>query len=264
MNYQNEKEQIKLIEENQRREELDFTGIVTDIIRDKHDPNRYIIEISNRHIYRYLYDKPVFKFWIETDMEYYELFNKLNFRIIEFNFKNSEINKDYRDREIIITKIYGSEDVSDQTRDIWNQYPTIKEHMISLSNKNESVIDAINSISDENQTLSDILMERFSFPGHSYYWLSDFVFSIFSFNHKSDLILFKNDVLFMECFVNFILKEIIYYTDDNKEYNYLLMYRSMVVTIVDYLKERISHTDNVFQITIVRDIYRALENLYKI
>ena len=66
------------------------------------------------------------------------------------------------DREIIITKIYGSEDVSDQTRDIWNQYPTIKEHMISLSNKNESVIDAINSISDENQTLSDILMERFS------------------------------------------------------------------------------------------------------
>ena len=68
----------------------------------------------------------------------------------------------------------------------------------------------------------------------------------------------------MECFVNFILKEIIYYTDDNKEYNYSLMYRSMVVTIVDYLKERISHTDNVFQITIVRDIYRTLENLYKI
>lgn len=87
MNYQNEKEQIKLIEENQRREELDFTGIVTDIIRDKHDPNRYILEVSNRHVYRYLYDKPVFKFWIETDIGYYELFNKLNFRIIEFNFK---------------------------------------------------------------------------------------------------------------------------------------------------------------------------------
>ena len=263
MNYQNEKEQIKLIEENQRREELDFTGIVTDIIRDKHDPNRYILEISNRHVYRYLYDKPVFKFWIETDIGYYELFNKLNFRIIEFNFKNSEINKDYRDREIIITKIYGSKDVSEQTRDIWNLYPNIKEHMISLTSK-RSVIDAINDISDENQNISDVLMEKVSFPGHSYYWLSDFVFSIFSFNHKSDLILFKNDVLFMECFVNFILKEIIYYTDDNKEYNYSLMYRSMVVTIVDYLKERISHTDNVFQITIVRDIYSTLENLYKI
>ena len=135
--------------------------------------------------------------------------------------------------------------------------------MISLTSK-RSVIDAINDISDENQNISDVLMEKVSFPGHSYYWLSDFVFSIFSFNHKSDLILFKNDVLFMECFVNFILKEIIYYTDDNKEYNYSLMYRSMVVTIVDYLKERISHTDNVFQITIVRDIYRTLENLYKI
>ena len=135
--------------------------------------------------------------------------------------------------------------------------------MISLTSK-RSVIDAINDISDENQNISDVLMEKVSFPGHSYYWLSDFVFSIFSFNHKSDLILFKNDILFMECFVNFILKEIIYYTDDNKEYNYSLMYRSMVVTIVDYLKERISHTDNVFQITIVRDIYRTLENLYKI
>ena len=128
-----------------------------------------------------------------------------------------------------------------------------------MSNKKKK-----DDISDENQNISDVLMEKVSFPGHSYYWLSDFVFSIFSFNHKSDLILFKNDVLFMECFVNFILKEIIYYTDDNKEYNYSLMYRSMVVTIVDYLTERISHTDNVFQITIVRDIYRTLENLYKI
>ena len=264
MNYQNEAKFITCVEDETRREELGFTGIVTDMYKDKKISNRIHLEISNRHVSRYLYDKPVFTFWIETDKNIEEVYNTVIFRIIEFNFKNNEQYNDERDNEIIITKIYGTQEVTYEARDTWSIYDNIKIQMDKLIKENNGCTEAVNVINDENMKLSDILMEKVSFPGHSYYWLSDFVFSIFSFNHKSDLILFKNDVLFMECFVNFILKEIIYYTDNNNEYNYSLMYRSMVETIVDYLKERIAHTDNVFQRNIITKIYNTLENFYEI
>lgn len=61
MNYQNENKFITCVEDETRRDELGFTGIVTDMYKDKKISNRIHLEISNRHVSRYLYDKPVFK-----------------------------------------------------------------------------------------------------------------------------------------------------------------------------------------------------------
>ena len=70
MNYQNENKFITCVEDETRREELGFTGIVTDMYKDKKISNRIHLEISNRHVSRYLYDKPVFTFWLKTDKSF--------------------------------------------------------------------------------------------------------------------------------------------------------------------------------------------------
>ena len=66
MNYQNENKFITCVEDETRRDELGFTGIVTDMYKNKIS-NIIYLDISNRHVSRYLYDKPVFTFWLKTD-----------------------------------------------------------------------------------------------------------------------------------------------------------------------------------------------------
>lgn len=134
--------------------------------------------------------------------------------------------------------------------------------MDKLIKENKGCIEAVNVINDENMKLSDILMEKYSFPGHSYYWLDDFIFSIFCYNHKEDIILYTKDILFMECLLNNILKEIEYYESDNKEYNYYYMYRTIIRTIVDYMKERYKVIGPLNQRHIAMEIFRILDKFY--
>lgn len=262
MNYQNENKLITCVEDETRRDELGFTGIVTDMYKDKKISNRIHLEISNRHVSRYLYDKPVFTFWIETDKSIEEVYNTILFRIIEFNFKNTEKYNDVRDDEIIITKVYGTQELTTEVRDTWSIYDNIKAQMDKLIKENKGCIEAVNVINDENMKLSDILMENAPFPGHSYYWLDDFIFSIFCYNHKEDIIIYMKDILFMECLLNDILKEIEFYESDNREYNYYYMYRTMIRTIVDYMKERRKAVSNSVQINITIEIFRILDKFY--
>lgn len=262
MNYQNENKFITCVEDETRRDELGFTGIVTDMYKDKKIPNRIHLEISNRHVYRYLYDKPIFTFWIETDKSIEAVYNAVIFRIIEFNFKNNEQYNDERDKEIIITKIYGTQEVTYEARDTWSIYENVKAQMDKLIKENKGCIEAVDIINNENIKLSDILMEKYSFPGHSYYWLDDFVFSIFCYNHKEDIIIYMKDILFMECLLNNILKEIEFYESDNREYNYYYMYRTIIRTIVDYMKERRKVIGPLNQRDITKEIFRILDKFY--
>ena len=134
--------------------------------------------------------------------------------------------------------------------------------MNKLIKENNGCTEAVNVINDENMKLSDILMERAPFPGHSYYWLDDFVFSIFCYNHKEDIIIYTKDILFMECLLNNILKEIEFYESDNREYNYYYMYRTIIRTIVDYMKERRKAVANSIQRDITREVFEILNKLY--
>lgn len=262
MNYQNENKFITCVEDETRRDELGFTGIVTDMYKDKKIPNRIHLEISNRHVSRYLYDKPVFTFWIETDKNIEEVYNTVLFRIIEFNFKNNEKYNDIRDKEIIITKVYGKQELTNEVRETWSIYDNVKAQMDKLIKENNGCTEAVNVINDENMKLSDILMEKVSFPGHSYYWLDDFVFSIFCYNHKEDIIIYMKDILFMECLLNNILKEIEFYEGDNSEYNYYYMYRTIIRTIVDYMKDRYKVIGPLNQRHISMEIFRILDKFY--
>ena len=63
MNYQNENKFITCVEDETRRDELGFTGIVTDMYKDKKVSNRIYLQISNRHVSRYLYDKSNINLW---------------------------------------------------------------------------------------------------------------------------------------------------------------------------------------------------------
>ena len=262
MNYQNENKFITCVEDETRREELGFTGIVTDMYKDKKISNRIHLEISNRHVSRYLYDKPVFTFWIETDKSIEEVYNTILFRIIEFNFKNNEQYNDIRDKEIIITKVYGKQELTNEVRETWSIYDNVKAQMDKLIKENNGCTEAVNVINDENMKLSDILMEKVSFPGHSYYWLDDFVFSIFCYNHKEDIIIYMKDILFMECLLNSILKEIEFYESDNSEYNYYYMYRTIIRTTVDYMKDRYKVIANNIQRDITKEINNKLDRFY--
>ena len=261
MNYQNEYQFITCVEDEKRRDELGFTVRVTDMYKNKIS-NIIYLDISNRHVSRYLYDKPVFTFWIETDKSIEEVYNIILFRIIEFNFKNNEKYNDIRDKEIMITKVYGTQELTYEVRDTWSIYNNVKSQMDKLIKENNGCTEAVNVINDENMKLSDILMERAPFPGHSYYWLDDFVFSIFCYNHKEDIIIYMKDILFMECLLNDILKEIEFYESDNREYNYYYMYRTIIRTIVDYMKERRKAVTNIIQRNITREIFEILNKLY--
>ena len=70
------------------------------------------------------------------------------------------------------------------------------------------------------------------------------------------------DILFMECLLNPILKEIEFYESDNGEYNYYYMYRTIIRTIVDYMKERYKVTGPINQSKIIMDIHDDLKILY--
>ena len=146
MNYQNENKFITCVEDETRREELGFTGIVTDMYKDKKISNRIHLEISNRHVSRYLYDKPVFTFWIETDKSIEEVYNTILFRIIEFNFKNNEQYNDIRDKEIIITKVYGKQELTNEVRETWSIYDNVKAQMDKLIKENNGCTEAVNVI----------------------------------------------------------------------------------------------------------------------
>ena len=134
--------------------------------------------------------------------------------------------------------------------------------MDKLIKENNGCTEAVNVINDENMKLSDILMERAPFPGHSYYWLDDFVFSIFCYNHKEDIIIYTKDILLMECLLNDILKEIEFYESDNREYNYYYMYRTIIRTIVDYMKDRYKVIGPLNQRHISMEIFRILDKFY--
>ena len=67
----------------------------------------------------------------------------------------------------------------------------------------------------------------------------------------------------MECLLNNILKEIEFYESDNREYNYYYMYRTIIRTIVDYMKDRLKVTGPIKQNNIVFEIYDKLKELYK-
>ena len=183
-------------------------------------------------------------------------------RIIEFNFKNNEKYNDIRYKEIIITKVYGTQELTTEVRDTWSVYENVKSQMDKLIKENNGCTEAVNVINDENMKLSDILMERVPFPGHSYYWLDDFIFSIFCYNHKEDIIIYMKDILFMECLLNDILKEIEFYESDNREYNYYYMYRTIIRTIVDYMKDRRKAVANSIQRDITIEIFRMLDKFY--
>ena len=184
MNYQNENKFITCVEDETRREELGFTGIVTDMYKDKKISNRIHLEISNRHVSIYLYDKRVFTFWIETDKSIEDVYNTILFRIIEFNFKNNEKYNDISDKERIITKVYGTQELTNEVRDTWSIYDNIKAQMDRLIKENNGCTEAVNVINDENMKLSDTPTEKVSFTRHSYDWLDEFAFSILCYKNK--------------------------------------------------------------------------------
>ena len=70
------------------------------------------------------------------------------------------------------------------------------------------------------------------------------------------------DILFMECLLNDIFKEIEFYESDNREYNYYYMYRTIIRTIVDYMKERRKAVTNSIQRDITREVFEILNKLY--
>ena len=66
----------------------------------------------------------------------------------------------------------------------------------------------------------------------------------------------------MESLLNNILKEIEYYESDNKEYNYYYMYRTIIRTMVDYMKERYKVTGPLNQRHTTKEILNILDKFY--
>ena len=263
MNYQDNLNNIKRIEEIKNRTELNFTGIITDIWKDQSKNNGYNITIANKHIIKFAYDKTFHDYWFESDLESHKILNRLLGRVVEFNFKNNEIFNDERDNQIIISKIYGHGCFSN-TYDSWDISNTLIEKMEELKrNREHETEDVICIIETENDNISSNLLQEYSFPGFSYNWIEDFIFNLFTYNHKDTFNINLNDYLFIECFVNFILKDIEYYFHNNKEYNYGAILRLAANTISAYLKIKIQkEASTIRQIKIIREIQEELNSFY--
>ena len=262
MNYQDNLNNINFIENTTIRSKINRTGVITDL--ELTNGNEFKITVANQHLSKYSYDKLFYEYNITSDETYKDLKEKLFGRIIEFNFKYDEIFNDKRDSEILISRIYSTNNMDQLHYTDWNIMSVIQPIMDKSINGEKPVVDVILEHQETNDTISAYLLNQFNFVGFSYTWINDFIFSMFTYNNKDKISLNYNDILFMEIFTRFILNEVRYYFELNQYYNYHNILRYGASTITEYLKIKLNTEEGLTrrEMRIINNTIKELSNLF--
>ena len=155
MNYQDNLNNINFIENTTIRSKINRTGVITDL--ELTNGNEFKITVANQHLSKYSYDKLFYEYNITSDETYKDLKEKLFGRIIEFNFKYDEIFNDKRDSEILISRIYSTNNMNQLHYTDWNIMSVIQPIIDKSINGEKPVVDVILEHQETNDTISAYL-----------------------------------------------------------------------------------------------------------